>query len=242
MSVHVYTLSDESGVRYVGVSTEPLRRFAEHRKESRTGSTRKARWFRKLLSLNTLPSVRVLCILENREEAFRVEILLISKFRAQGRDLLNLTDGGEGCGVPWTPELRALRRQQMLGFVVTPTHRAALIASVAGKPLSPEHKQKLSDKFKGRPITEEQKRKISDTLTGRSLSEEHKAALRKFRAEHPMVFTTDICQKISNAKSGVPFSDEHKQKLKGRWTDPEVRAKRINGMKLAWATKRRVKA
>ena len=83
-----------------------------------------------------------------------------------------------------------------------------------GKVYSEEHNRKISVAKRGIPRSAETRKKISESHRGKVLSEEHK-------------------QRISEALQGKkrgPFSEEHKQKLRGRTRTLETR-KRISEAK-----------
>lgn len=91
----IYTLSDASGIRYIGKSNNPLYRFKVHLKECKLKRTRKEKWIFSLLEKGNKPILEILEEIEdsNWEHA---ESFWISQFKAWGFNILNGTDGGDG--------------------------------------------------------------------------------------------------------------------------------------------------
>jgi predicted GIY-YIG superfamily endonuclease len=94
----VYGLADPrtagiAGIRYVGVSGDPTRRLHRHlRAARRREQTAVARWLRRL---RRRPAMTVL-VVTNREDAASAERATIAYLRANGADLVNVSDGGDG--------------------------------------------------------------------------------------------------------------------------------------------------
>lgn len=90
----VYRLIDpRNGVaRYIGYSKDAFQRFEGHLRDALAGRSHKARWIRSLLNIGLSPVLQVLCVVENKAEAQRIEIALISK----SVNLTNATSGGDG--------------------------------------------------------------------------------------------------------------------------------------------------
>ena len=122
--------------------------------------------------------------------------------------LANLSEGGEGYLNP-SEEYRIILSKSKLG-TNNPMY---------GKKLSDEHRNKISNSNKGKICTEETKIKISKAQIGKKKnSEEFKQYLSKINigSNHPQfgkMRSNETKQKISNALTGIKFSDEHKQKL-----------------------------
>jgi heme oxygenase len=114
----VYVLSDPryGTVRYVGKTERTLReRLLEHMSECEISKqrNRKNNWLRKVKRETAGVVARVFTCCASEEEMNRVERQTIAAFRAAGVDLVNSTDGGEGCtGYRHTSETRALLRKQ----------------------------------------------------------------------------------------------------------------------------------
>jgi len=94
-TVFIYTLSDDSGVRYIGKSKNPKLRFKKHLKECRQKITAKEKWIFSLLSNGKKPVLEILEEIVNYDWQ-NTEIYWISQFKVWGFKILNGTSGGEG--------------------------------------------------------------------------------------------------------------------------------------------------
>lgn len=147
------------------------------------------------------------CIDES--QAFELEKTYIKQLKTLGVELVNLTDGGEGC----------------VGRIFTDEHRLKLSAAKKGKPLSEAHKQALRGKVmseahkqqirlrqKGTKASDDTKRKLSAMRIGRRLSEECK---QKISAKHVgKTLSAEHRSKLSEAHKGYKASEETKAKMR----------------------------
>jgi hypothetical protein len=116
----------------------------------------------KNITNKTTYSVEILYDNLQENVANLVEIGLITLYKSEGKNLCNVTIGGDGCsGLKHNAKSKKIMSEKKLG-----------------RKLTPEHKQKIGDSQKGKIITEEQKKKISQSLKGKKLSESHKQAIR----------------------------------------------------------------
>lgn len=96
----VYALIDPQNdfVRYVGKTTNSRlgKRFYEHCSQLKSRNHR-TNWIRKLLRLGHKPKIETLEEYPTWIEAKNAEIFYISYFKYLGFDLVNETEGGEGC-------------------------------------------------------------------------------------------------------------------------------------------------
>lgn len=90
---YLYHLIDpnDNVVRYVGISYQPKRRYAEHLNGSKKLKTHKDCWIAKLLNDNQKPIMLIILETQDKEEIFKFEIEHIAKYD----NLTNLTNGGE---------------------------------------------------------------------------------------------------------------------------------------------------
>jgi hypothetical protein len=153
------------------------------------------------------------------EEAFKIERERIAIWRADGADLANITDGGEGSS----------------GFKFTDEQKRNISKKLKGRILSENHKKKIGSFHKGkkwylgRKKTPESIAKSASKNTGKKRSEETKEKLRKIRINNPTFkgkkHTEETIEKIRSANAGKkrtestkekmrkPKSESHKQKL-----------------------------
>jgi predicted GIY-YIG superfamily endonuclease len=113
-----------TGSRYVGVSSDPTRRLHRHlRAARRREQTAVARWLRRL---RRRPAMTVL-VVTNREEAADAERATIAYLRANGANLVNISDGGDGL---ISAEHIALLAEGMKRLWRQPEYRAAMAIAV----------------------------------------------------------------------------------------------------------------
>jgi len=116
-----------------------------------------------------IPSVLVLEQCNSESEALSEEVRLISLFRNNGFDLVNLTDGGEGVlGYKQSPETIANRVAKVKGCKHSKESVMRVIRFHTGRKRTEESKQKMREAaLKRTPVSEETKRKLSLIRTGR---------------------------------------------------------------------------
>lgn len=198
----IYALRDprDGATRYIGKCSSLPHRFRAHLNDK--GSTRKARWIRSLLAIGLSPEAVELEMVEGDWQA--AERRWISHFRAEGADLCNHTDGGEGlvgASRETRQKLAVVRRaihaadpERAKEIARDPVRCAKISAALSGKRKSPEHVAKLPQNRPGykrrtvRPKTpkapkphvpkDEVNRKRSAALKGRPKSEEWKEKAR----------------------------------------------------------------
>ncbi len=164
----VYVLRDPitKAVRYIGVTCKPLEvRLAEHLKDTRH-NTRKANWIKHLKKSGLSPQIIKLEDFSTKNEACSKEITYIKKYKDDGIDLVNLSNGGEAVmfGRKHSDETKkkmSLSRQgsdnAFFGKRHSPEARSQMSKSHLGheawnknKRLSKEHREKLSETHKGK--------------------------------------------------------------------------------------------
>lgn len=91
----IYTLSDISGIRYIGKADKPFDRLKDHLKESKKKRTRKEKWIYSLLQKGELPKLEILDEVSYNDWGF-FEKYWISQFKAWNFSIINGTEGGEG--------------------------------------------------------------------------------------------------------------------------------------------------
>ncbi len=93
---YIYVLGDDSGIKYLGVSKYPDRRFKHHiynslNKNSKEYNLRKSRWIRKR---NCEIKYRVI-FKGSEEECYKKEVELIQKLKDKNKKLVNTSLGGD---------------------------------------------------------------------------------------------------------------------------------------------------
>ena len=107
LATRIYALDDATGrTRYIGKTVRTLKeRFGQHKRAARTSNLPVGRWLRK----NPGATIRLIEIVEAGGDWAARERFWIDR----GKDLLNLTKGGEG----------------LAGHIFTPEHRAKIAAA-----------------------------------------------------------------------------------------------------------------
>jgi group I intron endonuclease len=95
MKTYIYTLSDNSGIRYVGKSDNPEARLTNHLKECKMQRTHKEKWILSLKESGKTPILEILDEINYKEWPF-FESYWISQLKSWGFNLVNGTSGGEG--------------------------------------------------------------------------------------------------------------------------------------------------
>lgn len=176
----------------------------------------------------------------SESEALEDEKLHIAQLRAEGYELANITDGGDGvCGLVFSDDARAKIRAARAKQIMPPCSdekkekiRAAQAGKkrgpnrahsefMTGRKLSPEHIEKIVIANLGAKRTDATRLNISKALTGRKLSDE---ARRNMSLAHKGRPPSDLqlrayasperSRKMSEAHRGKVMSDEAKEKMR----------------------------
>lgn len=201
----IYGLKDPrtGAIRYVGKSATGLKRPRVHKSRSRDPSnkTHVANWIRELTALGFDYEIVVLEYLPNNTAFREAEPRWIAKLRADGYDLTNSTDGGDGIwGHRHSDETRKKMSTTRKGRVFSEAHKQALSKARQGIKLNltDEQRRQISESKKGnkynlgRVVSQEMRARISAKLTGRKMPEEEK-----------------IKQRLAHAKNAKPFMDQY---------------------------------
>jgi len=101
---YIYELIDPETklARYIGYTNDLTKRFKKHLNECKHVSTKKNDWLKSLLDKNLIPIIREIDSTTILEDVKKLEIMYIAKYKENGCDLTNSTNGGDGChGVSW---------------------------------------------------------------------------------------------------------------------------------------------
>jgi hypothetical protein len=130
-------------LRYIGQTVKPLsKRLSHHLCIAKSADqTGRSLWIR---SLPAPPVIRAIAIVE-RYMADPTERACIIRYRADGADLVNMTDGGAG-NLGWKPSAET---------------KARISAAHKGKKVDPEFMRRLSQGNIGRKATAEHRAKVS---------------------------------------------------------------------------------
>lgn len=112
----IYVLKDPKTqeIRYVGKTTQSLvARLGQHIGDSKKCKNHRAFWIKKIIDSGTLPIIEEIDSCPYEESA-NLEIYYIAKYKAEGYNLVNDTDGGEGNLGLKQKEESILKRKQTL--------------------------------------------------------------------------------------------------------------------------------
>lgn len=240
ITVTVYGLSssEDGKIRYVGQTTEPLSKRLIHHHYDAKKLTRihKSNWIRSVIERGF--KVQIIPL---QEEAplHAAEIEWIAKLRAQGYDLVNTTNGGEGVfgyrktpeqlaawaakmrgrtsprkGVTLSEETRAKISAAQIGKEIPVETRMKISAALRGRPKSPEHAAKVAAARRGErrgPLSAEIRAKLSAANLGRKHTPESRA--RMSTAQTGRTFSAETKALWSLQRTGAVLSTEHKAKI-----------------------------
>jgi hypothetical protein len=247
----IYALAEPNTgvVRYVGKAADPHVRVGQHLRDR--SSLRKARWLR---SLDAPPQLLILEEIPAGADWQEAERRWIAHFRAEGADLTNHTDGGEGlCGA--SAETRAKLSASAKARMADPAFRAKVFtaeraarisAALSGRPKSPEHVAKLPQNQPGCHHTDEAKQRMRLASTGRQHSVATIELLREAsrgnaygvgnRSRTGQTPSVEELRKRSAATKGRPKGEAHRQRIAEGLTKAWAAGRRtaVQGERVAW--------
>jgi group I intron endonuclease len=230
METIIYTLSDDSGVRYIGKTINLKKRYQSHINESSLRRTHKEKWINKTISEGGKITMEVLDFCDEKESN-QIESYWISQFRAWGFNLVNLTLGGDG-GSPMLGKHHSEYTKSKMSETQKKLNRN-FGGWNKGLNMSDNFKKKISEASKGRIVSDETKEKISKNTKGKK--------------KKPMSKKTKL--KISEKKKGMispnkgkKYSDEVKLKMSlsklGVKRDENTRKTLSECKKIIWVIKK----
>lgn len=157
-------------IRYVGLSSEGLRRPARHRQPlSLRDRNYKNAWLHLLFAAGLDYEIVVLEEVASKDALAYTERFWIAYGRSCGWPLTNLTDGGDGwSGRRHSADARARLRAASLGRRQSPETVAKRVAKNRGQKRSPETRAKMSAWQIGKKLSLETRAKISAARRGRA--------------------------------------------------------------------------
>jgi hypothetical protein len=192
-------LGDEGEIRYIGQSVSGKGRQRQHWNDRNRRNNKLHQWLR---TLDAPPPFRIIAIVEDGEEANKVERACIIALR-------KLTNG-------------ALLNERIKGSI-SPETRAKLSAAHRGRVVSAETRAKISAANRGRKISAEQLAIMSANAKASWEDPEKRAVMLAGQQ------SAESRAKRSAANTGKTHSPETRAKLsaskKAQWEDPEYREK-----------------
>lgn len=161
MTTKIYTLTDPNTnkVRYVGKSNNPKLRYNKHCVLSNK-NTHKNNWINKLLKENKKPILDIIDEVPIENWVFW-ETYWISQFKTWGFNLVNNTNGGDGCTFGNQTSFKKGQKSWNKGIAKTAQAKEHLRKINLGKKYSDEIKKARSERTKGKPPTN-----INDFING----------------------------------------------------------------------------
>jgi hypothetical protein len=202
--------------RYIGKTkfNEPKKRLAKHVLNAERGQKYPVYdWMRKYKG-----QVIAVCIEANipENDIDKKEMYYIAKYKSEGHDLLNLTDGGGGIVNP-SQATREKMSKSATGKTQSIETRVKISIASKGRVKSEETRKKLSEGRKGKKHSPETKAKISAAGRKRTNSLETREKISEANAgKHHGPNTQEWKDKIAAASTGKPrkpFSDEHRANI-----------------------------
>lgn len=172
----IYSLSDSTGIRYIGKANNPNIRFKNHLKEGRNRNKyRKDKWIKSLLLREEKPFLAIIEEIPIKNWKIR-ETYWIQFFKLQGIDLVNGSNGGEGSdgfeGKHHSEATRQKIREKRINVsTMTNDGRNSIADKNRKRLVTKESRKKMSDKAKLRvrlSVTQEVKERISNSLKKRN--------------------------------------------------------------------------
>ena len=162
---YIYTLSDSTGIRYVGKTNNLKIRLKNHVNESKKNNrcnNHRTNWILSLINKGELPTIEIIDIVDDNNWIFW-EIFWISQFKTWGFNLVNSTLGGENPpsfkGKTHSDKYKEIRRNKML-------------LNNPAKNMNDEWKNNISKSLKGRVFTKNHIKKLGKPVSQLSLNGE----------------------------------------------------------------------
>jgi hypothetical protein len=229
----IYTLSDPrtEEVRYVGKTVTSLpQRFSIHLATSRSkvrGRSHTAAWIRSLEADGVRPVIRQIDIAG--DDWVECERRWIAKFRADGADLTNHTDGGEGmAGYRPNPATLEKRSTSLRTFYADPIACQRQGAASLARWADPEYRARVS----------------AAISAGKSAQNEREVARLRSLAIHAADPTIRARQKVGMVAHYVDNDADRKRQsaaAAARWADPEYRERVSASQRRRRATERAIR-
>lgn len=205
----IYALTEPTGeIRYVGFAVDAGKRYLTHWNEG-VKRTHKNAWLRSLRARGMRPGLVTLEALQPGDDWRLRERHWIAVLRAEGCDLTNGTDGGEGgyIAAAQTLEARIKRAASNRGQKRSPEFCAAQSERMTARPVSETTRERIRQVRTGVRIPDATRAKLSAVSLGVSKSQRHAENIGKAKQgeKHPSarLTSTDVIAIRMAAAEGV---------------------------------------
>lgn len=199
--VYVLWDTEESNIRYVGLSVNVRSRFNGHLSNAiqphhPAYNTHKSAWIRKCLRDNVKVGYTVIGTCATLAEANALEIRMITSYKKLGFKLTNTTTGGDGA----------------TGAPRSEAHRKSIGDARRGTKASEKTREKLREAHKGRVISEKTRERMSATHTGRKNSDASKELVRI--ASTGRIIPPEAVERSRQKRTGKKRTPEQIERMK----------------------------
>lgn len=222
--IYIYTLSDprSGSIRYIGKTKNIQARLNAHISKAKAHHVDHhcARWIRGLLAEGVTPHMSVLQELPSGADWQRAEADAITRHRAMGHELTNLTGGGDGFH-DCPPEVLKRRGESRRRTLSDPEKRAEFVDRLAEARATPEVRAKKSASVKaawGDPVKQ---RNILSGMRAPDAVQRRAIATLK-RMNDPETYARHCAKSKEIAQSAAGLAQLAAARTK-RWSDPEAR-------------------
>jgi hypothetical protein len=222
---YVYALYREDGVTpfYIGMGCGD--RWLDHERyiNTRKDNPHKVNIIKSMLDKGMKVPKKKLAVGLSREQAFSIEIELISKIgrTCEGGPLVNVTAGGEvgntSTGRVFSEETRAKLSASKKGRKASEETRAKMSSIAKDRKYSDETRAKMSESKKGHILSEEGRRKVSEAKKAYWTPENREKSSLRQKGRKGNVISEEQKLKISSSLKGRVRSEETKAKMREAW-------------------------
>lgn len=220
--------------RYVGKTDNLQRRLEEHIKKAKLGLTTHhcARWINTLLAEGLTPIIRPIQELDETAPWQDAEKFWIASYREMGYPLTNLTSGGDGFSGLSQDALERRTQSRRKTLEQNPEIIEGMRASMIAAWADPQRRKVSSDRLKS--LWEEggaYDRMIAAMNTPEAKRKRSEATLKRF--EDPVELAKHAAR-MAEIWGTPERREEQRQRALVSHADPDVKAKRIQSLKLAY--------
>lgn len=200
--IKIYKLINpiDNVIRYIGITSKTLQKRLKSHINDKKSNIHKINWINKLKSNDLFPIIELIEEVDDIKIANVRERYWINYYRNIGCNLLNYTDGGEGCkGYKWSIEMRKNKSESMCGdknYFYGKSH------SEETKNIMKITAAKFKDKngMYNKKHNETSKQKMSKSMIGKFVGDKNPRALRLYQYDLKLnlINVWNCCKDFSN--------------------------------------------